>query len=262
MSDERPEDIPGYKRWLKKHFEVEITEQTKVYYDTVAIKVMNLFEESNFWVEVTSNLRELDDEYGRQSGGYPLFVSDEEPTLLTKPFDSFLHKTLRKNSLENKSWPREPEGGWILPEDWYSTINDIVRTLFVVKYLDGVEFLTDRIRKLCVDHGLEFDAMLEAREEGYYAAHLHARREFEVPGLLWDTELKEVSVEMQITTQVQDLIRRLLHTYYEQSRMAVKREEIQWQWAYGSDEFRANYLGHVLHYMEGMIMEIRERQRG
>ena len=36
---------------------------------------------------------------------------------------------------------------------------------------------------------------------------------------------------------------------------------MKWQWDYKSDEFSANYLGHILHYVEGMIVEIREKQK-
>ncbi len=64
-----------------------------------------------------------------------------------------------------------------------------------------------------------------------------------------------------MTTQLQEVIRRLLHTYYEDKRQS-KKEQTKWQWNYNSDEFSANYLGHILHYVEGMIMEVREKQRG
>ena len=51
-----------------------------------------------------------------------------------------------------------------------------------------------------------------------------------------------------------------MHKYYEEKRgkvsLAVERV---WQWDYESDEFIPNYLGHRLHYVEGMIMDIRER---
>lgn len=51
----------------------------------------------------------------------------------------------------------------------------------------------------------------------------------------------------------------MLHTYYEEQRRKGKRED-KWQWDYNSEEFSANYLGHILHYVEGMIMEVREKQ--
>ncbi|GAI51334.1 unnamed protein product [marine sediment metagenome] len=53
----------------------------------------------------------------------------------------------------------------------------------------------------------------------------------------------------------------MLHKYYEETRKRLEKEDIKWQWNYKSDEFVANYLGHILHYVEGMIMEIREKQK-
>lgn len=40
----------------------------------------------------------------------------------------------------------------------------------------------------------------------------------------------------------------------------MKPLDIKWQWDYESDEFIPNYLGHILHYIEGMIMEVRKRE--
>jgi predicted NAD-dependent protein-ADP-ribosyltransferase YbiA (DUF1768 family) len=101
---------------------------------------------------------------------------------------------------------------------------------------------------------------LEARPEGYYAAHFYARNEFEISKLDWDTERVSVSVEIQVTTQLQEVIKNLLHTYYEKRRLAAQDAPADWQWDYRTDECCTNDLGHILHYVEGMIVEIRERQ--
>ena len=129
-----------------------------------------------------------------------------------------------------------------------------------MKYLDGVEFLREKIHSACARHSLPCDVVLEAREEGYYAAHVYTRQAFEIPRLDWDTETVDVSIELQVTTQLQEAIRTLLHKYYEKRRTVGVEEDSPWQWDYRSGEFVANYLGHILHYVEGMIMEIRERQ--
>ena len=67
-------------------------------------------------------------------------------------------------------------------------------------------------------------------------------------------------MEIQITTQVQELILNLLHKYYERRRNKIEPDN--WQWDHASDEFATNYLGHILHYVEGMIVEVRERHDG
>jgi len=260
MGDEKPKNIGEYRRWLQDKHGVKISSKDEVYYNAVSERIKTDFEGSDFWVRLTGNLHEYNDEYLLNTG-YDL-LRQYKPGLLSKPFASFFLKTYRKNVLLNANWPKEPQGGWILPSNWYSKINDIVRTLIEVKYLDGVEFLIEKMKAFCKESGGECLVFMEAREEGYYAAHLYIKRSFEVPRMTWDTEKVEVSIEVQLTTQLQEVIRRLLHRYYEDVRKREQEhEDLKWQWNYKSDEFAANYLGHILHYVEGMIMEIRDKQR-
>lgn len=260
MNNKKPQNIDEYKKWLNEKHGIEISDRTQTYYESVTSKIKRDLEESDFWIQLAKNLREYDGEYLVKTG-YPLLIPAFKAELYIKPFDSFLLKTFRKNILENKRWPDEPQGGWIFPNNWYTKINDIIRTLLIVKYLDGVEFMIDKIKSLCEQRSIDCRVFLEASEEGYYAAHLYTKQEFEIPRVTWDTERIDVSVEIQITTQLQEVIRKLLHKYYEDRRKGIGEEDIKWQWNYKSDEFVANYLGHILHYVEGMIMEIREKQK-
>ena len=260
MTDEKPKNIDEYKKWLKKKHKIEISGKTQKYYESVASRIKQDLEKSDFWIQLTKNLKEYDGEY-LATTGYHLLTSFLKPELLIKPFDSFLLKTFRKNILENKLWPNKPEGTWIIPNNWHSRINDCVRTLFEVKYLDGVDFMIRKIKSICEEHSMGFKVSLEATEEGYYAAHLDISKKIEIPKVAWDTEWIDVSIEIQITTQIQEVIRRLLHKYYEETRKRLEKEDIKWQWDYRSDMFKANYFGHILHCVEGMIMEIREKQK-
>ena len=256
----KPKDIDEYKKWLKEEHNIEISDRTRTHYELVASKIKSDFEKSEFWGQLIGNLQEYDRKYSLERE-CPLLMSDDPPELYTKSFDSFLLKTFRKNVIENKNWPNVPNNGWVLPDNCHSSINDIVRTLVVVKYLDGVQFIMDNIKSLCEQNGLTPNIFLEAREEGYYAAHLYVQREFEIPRIDWDTDKVGISIEIQVTTQLQDVIRKLLHKYYEERRKQVMGDDMKWQWDYKSDEFSANYLGHILHYVEGMIVEIGEKQK-
>jgi len=258
--ESKPRTVGGYLKWLKGEHDVAVAMLDKTYYYSVAYKVKRDFETSDFWVQLVGNLGRYDQEYLLKTG-YPLFIPRFRPELLIKSFESFLQKTYRKNVLENKFWPNEPEGGWIMPSNWFSRINDIVRTLFVVKYFDGVDFIISKIGSLCEQQNMESRVFLEAREEGYYAAHLYAKRHFEIPKITWDTVRIILSIEIQVTTQLQEVIRKLLHKYYEKKRKLVKIPVAKWQWDYKCDEFCVNYLGHILHYVEGMIMDVREKQK-
>ncbi len=249
-----------YMKWLEDEHQVVISERTRTYYGSVTSKAKEDFEKSLFWTELASRLRDFDIQY-QVNTGLNLFTEPTVPDVYVKPFASFLHKTYRINVLHNDCWPNEPQGGWVLPDNWYSHINDTIRTLFVVKYLDGLEFILKRVRCLCEEYGQPCLPSLEAKEEGYYAAHLHTAQEFEVPRINWDTQRVRICIEIQITTQLQEVIRKLLHKYYKERRRRRREDEqTNWQWEYSSDEFIANYLGHILHYVEGMIMEVRKRQ--
>ncbi len=257
----KPETVSQYLDWLKNEHEITIDDHYREYYETIVIRLRKDFENSDFWKIITEQLPNFDEEYQLKKG-YPLFTPKFEPELLTKNFDSFLLKTFRRNILENQSFPNSPKGGWYLPNNWLEKVNDILRTLFVVKYLDGVEFLNDKIAQTCMTKSMYFRNYFEAREEGYYAVHLYTKAQFEIPNIKWDSLNINLSIEIQITTQLQEVIRKLLHSYYEKRRKSVLTSEKKWQWNYSSDEFSTNYLGHILHYVEGMIMEIREKQEG
>ncbi|MGD0856151.1 MAG: hypothetical protein ABSA18_10155 [Dehalococcoidia bacterium] len=262
MSDKKPTNIDEYKKWLINNG-VEDLKREQAHYNAVVNRMAADFQVSDFWINLIKNFPEFNDEYLLKTG-YPLFPSrDYKPTVVTKPFDSFLLKTFRKNIIENKLFPEEPQEGWVLPSNWFSRINDIIRTLTEVKYLDGVEFLIGKIKKFNEGYNFDFTSFLEAREDGYYAAHIYIKQSFEIPKISWDTERIITCFEIQITTQLQEVIRKLLHKFYEEKRQKSKSKErasTKWQWDYKSDEFSAAYLGHILHYVEGMIMEIRDRQ--
>lgn len=260
MNNAKPQNVCEYKKWLKEKHGIDITERIKNNYESVTNKIKSGLEKSDIWIQLNKSLQDYNDEYLLKTK-YDLLIKADGIKIEEKPFVSFISKTYRKNILENKLWPESPKDGWILPNNWYTKINDIVRSLIIVKYLDGVEFLIDKIKHLCEQCGTECKAHLEAKEEGYYAAHLYLKQEFEIPKIDWDTERINVSVEIQITTQLQENIRKLLHKYYDERRERIAEEEIKWQWNYKNDEFIANYLGHILHYVEGMIMEIREKQK-
>lgn len=124
----------------------------------------------------------------------------------------------------------------------------MVQNLFTKK----IDNLSSECCLFCKTH-------FEARVDGYYAAHIYVKNEFEIPVGI-NTIILKVKVEFQITTQLQEIIKQLLFSYYAKKRKTKTINE-EWQWDYQSDEFLANNLGHILHYVEGMIMEVREKQR-
>lgn len=256
---QKPSDIDEYVEWLSEEHSVQIDQKIENHYDSVVQRVKRNFTKTDYWNDIISDMNSFEQKYYLKTG-YKLFIRKEAPEVLTKPFESFLDKTFRKNVVNNSNWPDPPHNGWVLPSNWFKKINDTVRTVFIVKYLGGVDFLIERLEEVAEDHDFSFRKFYEAREEGYYAAHSYTTLEFEIPKLDFDTERIRMSVEIQITTQLQEVIRKLLHKYYEEKRLEKENNiDKKWQWKHGSDEFSANYLGHILHYIEGMIVEIRNK---
>jgi hypothetical protein len=259
MKNEKPVDICEYKEWLEKFHACKIDQKLETHYNSAVTKIHQDVSSSPLWHHLADGFKSFNQDYFLRDSFY-LFQSNELPVIDKKTFDSFLLKTFRKNIIDNKDWPNPPQKEWILPNNWLTKINDIVRTLFVVKYLDGVEYLIEKIKAICESNNLEFKVDYEAKDEGYYAAHVYTKCLCDIPKSDWDTDKIEISFEIQITTQLQEVIRKLLHKYYEVKRKELCSSAVKWQWDYKSNEFSANYLGHILHYVEGMIMDVRDKK--
>lgn len=260
---QKPRDIQEYKEWLYEQFNIEISHNTEVYYDKVVKG--DMVQQSNdwpFWIQLKDQISEYGQEYELDQG-YPLLAQDERKVeIIGKPFDSFLLKTFRKNALENRNWPEKPDDGWILPKNWFTAIHDLVRTMFIVKHIDGAKFLASKIKSLCDQYHVEPCTVdLEGRDEGYYAAHISIGKVFDVQTQGLERENICSCIEIQITTQLQDAIRSILRKYYVEMRKIPIEERPDFKWEFESPEFFTSYLGHVLHYVEGMIVVARKKQR-
>ncbi|MHB0858197.1 MAG: nucleotidyltransferase family protein [Anaerolineae bacterium] len=258
MNQPRPESLEQYGTWLRETHRVELQQEERRY-DMVSRKILDDVHDMLFWQRLPDCLQRCEEAYHLDTS-YDLLLHRGTPKLLSKPWPSFLDKTFRKNVLLNDSWPCPPVGGWVLPGNWFQSIRDVVRTQIIVKYIDGVRRLVGSLSDLSSECRLDCDSDYEARDTGYYAAHVCVCHAVEIPCLNWETQQVHASLEIQVTTQLQDVIKRLLHNYYEDRRRKTELEHSPWQWQYDSDEFAANYLGHILHYVEGMIMDVRHRQ--
>ena len=238
----------------------------KRYYENVANTMKKTFEESAFLKKLNKNLPIYNENY-LMARGYPLVSKAERLAIQIKPFDSMIRKCYRKDIIENPRWAVEAfdweaQYDWINPKYCFEKFSDILRTRISVRYLDGVIFVAEELRSLADSLDLPHRIAYKAEEEGYYAIHFDLTYPFEIPTLMFQTYDIKSTIEFQINTEIQDLILDLAHKYYEERRMRLKETDEKWQWDYECDEFLPNYLGHIIHYIEGMIMEVRERKRG
>ena len=65
--------------------------------------------------------------------------------------------------------------------------------------------------------------------------------------------------ELQLSTQLAEVITSLTHGLYEKRRAASGDDRGgNWKWDAGSPLFRSAYLGHGLHLLEGVIQTFRD----
>lgn len=254
-----PSNFEEFKKWFEKFSSIKI-ERYRRYYDNATRLLKENFTKSQFWSALSNKLPDINDTYLQQKK-FTLISKTETPDIDIKSLDSLLDKVYRKNVLNNQNFPKPPEGGWITPENWFTNINDILRTTIEVKYIDGVEFLLKEIKQIAQKNQCSFNYSFEARDVGYYAAHAIATIELELLDQNWAPHQTKINVEIQVTTEIQEIIKNLLHKYYEENRIKHQSKDYKWQWDYKSDEFATNYLGHIVHYVEGMIVEIRDKQQ-
>lgn len=256
---EKPSNLDEFQIWFKNKFDFN-KNKYDYYYSIATEKMRSNIESTTFWKKLLNELKEANDRYLMDKKVNLLHPSDC-PKIYIKPLDSLIIKAYRKNILNNKNFPDPPNNGWITHNNWFQTINDIARTTITVKYLDGVQFLINEVEMLAKMYQHEFKYSFEAREEGYYAAHTNTSFDMEIPDNNFQPYMGKVNLEIQITTQIQEIIKTLLHKHYEENRKKTIPQDYKWQWDQKSPEFTSNYLGHIIHYVEGMIVEIRDKEK-
>lgn len=256
---DKPKNEKEFVKWLKTELGYDINDKYKFYFETVVNQLKVDFENCDFWLKLLNELAEINDRYLVNKKVH-LLIPNNKPKVFVKSLDSVIIKAYRKNILNNEYFPKPPNSGWVTPDNWFESINDIVRTTITVKYLDGVQFILNELGILAEIFGLSFDSSFEAREEGYYAAHSGIIKEFSIPDINFTPTKVKLNIEIQVTTQIQEIIKTLLHKHYEEKRRIELPKDYKWQWDHKSPEFIPNYLGHIVHYVEGMIIEIRDKE--
>jgi hypothetical protein len=248
-----PSSIAEYVQWLQSAHGVTVDDELRTTFARAVERLFQDFGTSDFWLTLHKRVLTANNAYYVRTG-HEFLRSSAAPALLTKSFDSFLAKTFRKNVLRNSAFPRPPEGDWLLPPEWITRVSDLVRTTYVLTYVDAVEPVTSAIADHALASGHERTTSMEATIAGYYAGHVDV-----TAPITFGDVLAVMSVEIQVTTELQDVLRHLLHRNYEVARLRPISNA--WMWQQASVEFRTNYLGHMLHYVEGAIVNERDGHR-
>jgi ppGpp synthetase/RelA/SpoT-type nucleotidyltranferase len=158
----------------------------------------------------------------------------------------------------NRIFPEEPRQGWTKSSNWFTTLDDLIRTTLVCRYLDGPEQVCKAIARKADEFKLVNEFGPRATDEGYYAFHCYVKIPVDLMvGDAGTIALTPVEIEIQVTTQLQEILSDLTHPFYRTRRIGPSRPPPLDRWDFSSIEFRASYLAHTLHLIEGMIVQLR-----
>ncbi len=177
--------------------------------------------------------------------------------LVKKGFSSVVNKIYRRNCHWNRHWPSKPKGGWIAFSDVYTSFDDIIRGTIVTRYLDGGELIGQHLQAIGEVHSVGVEVSPRATDQGHYAWHIYVTTPHDVivNGAVQTVDLK---CEIQIITLLQSVLKGLTHQFYERSRIADTGRPVERRWQFQSPEFKGEYLGHTLHLVDSMLVELRE----
>ncbi|HWS86806.1 MAG TPA: hypothetical protein VN282_07570 [Pyrinomonadaceae bacterium] len=255
---DKPSTLEEYFEWAKANLSVDFTDTTlENLYKANLNNAVNAISESEFYNGIDAKLAEWSEEYYRDTKSQ-LLMDTSGLTLLKKPYSSAVDKSFRHNVLWNRRFPDEPRRGWITPDNFFSTLNDAIRSMLVCKFIDAPNFLISKLKSYADERRLPHRSYSQERDEGYYAFHFYAKFKIELLNKEWKQQEKDVDFEIQLTTQLQDILKNLTYPLYRQTRIMPEDDKAKWKWEYGTNRFRAGYLSHTLHLLEAIIVELRE----
>lgn len=186
-----------------------------------------------------------------------LFVSNiDDIALIAKPYESLLNKIYRKNALTNDDWPEEPKNRIVNGSNYISRINDILRARIICKYMDGPKIVCEVLKRAYKKDGYYYPM---ATPDGYYSWHFYMKKTEELPDREGARSIG-FRIELQFVTQLAEALNKLTHGIYEGQRTLDANIGEEWQWSPEDPKFRATFAGHSIHLLEGILLEMKQRQ--
>lgn len=254
----KPKTLPQYLEWAKERLGSDFGDpRVKRVYDVNLNTCFNTISRHQFFLQLQTQIEKWDREYQERTNTRLLMVSSP-PELLQKPYESAVDKSFRVNILWNENFPEMPKKGWVTTENVYYYFNDLIRCAIVCRFIDGPRLLTDELMRFAKDLGLERRRYSQEREEGYYAYHYYVRFPVQLLDSNWSEFESHLEAEIQVTTQLQDVLRSLTHSFFKENRILPEQDSSKWKWDFRSNRFRVGYLSHTLHLLESIILESRD----
>lgn len=258
---EKPSDPETYGRFIE-----DITGRKLAllmdYYENATSLIRTDFCKSGFYRDLKNELNSLNDKYLIENN-YRLLDLGLCLVMKIKKFDDMLDKCFRRDILNNREWDTDSSlwfdrYDWAHPLNCFEKLNDVLRTRILLRYLDGVELVLSILKKMSNRYGTKYELEYKADERGYYGVHFVVLFPSEILDIENGTKEVSARIELQLCTQISEVVNELLHEYYERQRLE-KPTDKKWQWDFESDEFSPAYIGHISHYIEGAIMQARQK---
>lgn len=253
----KPQNIDEYKQWAQEWLGVDFADRLiESRHAANAAVIDDIVQASQWYQKSEEKLAALNNEY-KTASGETLFMGQPSLILHKKPYTSMIDKSFRMNVVDNTNYPEAPENGWVVPDNWFGRMNDTIRTTLVCRFLDAPDYTCQAIQQHAFECGLSAHYAPRGRDEGYYSHHLYIT--FWANILTTDSSVEQsVDLEIQVTTQLQDILKNLTHRYYSQDRSAPSNKN--WKWEFRTNRFRARFLSHSLHLLEALIVDVRDNK--
>jgi ppGpp synthetase/RelA/SpoT-type nucleotidyltranferase len=203
---------------------------------------------AQFWSDTGRELEKWRTEYRAQTGS-TLLSQAKLPEFVAKSKESTIEKLQRKYS--NAEAQNAFTDGYPIPR-----IGDLVRVRLTCSYLDGVEFLAGKLMDLASATGVKAVHEKQGKIEGYYAQHVNITQDvlLKVAGI---PKAIQIECEIQIATDMSTKMWDTSHGLYERTRGQPIEAE-NWQWKHSDPRFISNQLGHLVHLVDGLLIQLRE----
>jgi hypothetical protein len=205
------------------------------------------------WSEAKNRLVGWSADFRRKSGG--VLVAAPLPDFVGKGADRTKKKVISKCA-DDAAFAREALGSDGPP---VPRLSDLVRTRISCKFLDGVEYLAERLNELAIEQGVAVERQRQGKLVGYFAQHVTfaADVHFRMAG---HAEPVRISCEIQVATELSSQIWEAAHPVYEIARVRSDDPE-DWQWSPKDPRFIARQLGHMIHLADGILVQLRDSTR-
>ena len=255
----KPQNEEEYIEWSQKNDYGIFNDSVKRRYGVNLIAAKSAVNDHPFFVGIGSFLSRASSEY-LTNNGYPLLMESDGSSfeIVSKSYSSSLDKIFRLNVVWNRGFPKPPKAGWVTPDNMFFLLDDILRGTIVCKYVDGPGILSELLKGYAESCDVVCSYVPRQLDTGYYAYHFCVQIPVEIVDQDFNPVKVDLKVEIQITTQLQEIMYQITHKHYIAERSKAQSNRDAWKWDVKSNRFKSGYLAHTLHLLEAIVIELRD----